>query len=74
MDKVESVQIDQSILGRMLDYGDVKLLGTAEASRRSAPSPAQSSFETTSPERRTKPRWQHAGADNDLLRPVHSYC
>src|SRR5262245_59959931 len=30
MDKVESVQIDQSILGRMLDYGDVKLLGTGE--------------------------------------------
>ncbi len=24
MDKVESVQIDQSILGRMLDYGDVR--------------------------------------------------
>ena len=30
MDKVESVQIDQSILGRMLDYGDVKVLGTGE--------------------------------------------
>jgi len=30
MDKVESVQIVQSILGRMLDYGDVKLLGTGE--------------------------------------------
>ena len=30
MDKVESVQIDQSILGRMLDYGDVKILGTGE--------------------------------------------
>jgi uncharacterized membrane protein YdbT with pleckstrin-like domain len=30
MDKVESVQIDQSILGRMLDYGDVRLLGTGE--------------------------------------------
>jgi len=30
MDKIESVQIDQSILGRMLDYGDVKLLGTGE--------------------------------------------
>jgi uncharacterized membrane protein YdbT with pleckstrin-like domain len=31
MDKVESVQIDQSILGRMLDYGDVTILGTGEA-------------------------------------------
>ena len=30
MDKVESVQIDQSILGRMLDYGDVTNLGTGE--------------------------------------------
>src|SRR4026208_1729048 len=29
-DKVESVQIDQSILGRMLDYGDVTILGTGE--------------------------------------------
>ena len=30
MDKVESVQIDRSILVRMLDYGDVTILGTAE--------------------------------------------
>jgi membrane protein YdbS with pleckstrin-like domain len=30
MDKVESVQIDQSILGRLLDYGDVTILGTGE--------------------------------------------
>jgi uncharacterized membrane protein YdbT with pleckstrin-like domain len=30
MDKVESVQIDQSILGRMLGYGDVTILGTGE--------------------------------------------
>ena len=30
MDKVESVQIDQSILARMLDYGDVTILGTGE--------------------------------------------
>jgi uncharacterized membrane protein YdbT with pleckstrin-like domain len=30
MDKVESVQIDQSILGRILDYGDVTILGTGE--------------------------------------------
>jgi len=30
MDKVESVQIDQSILGRMLDYGNVSILGTGE--------------------------------------------
>ena len=29
-DRVESVQIEQSILGRMLDYGDVRLLGTGE--------------------------------------------
>ena len=30
MDKVESVQINQSILGRMLDYGNVTILGTGE--------------------------------------------
>jgi uncharacterized membrane protein YdbT with pleckstrin-like domain len=30
MDKVESVQVDQSILGRMFDFGTVKILGTGE--------------------------------------------
>jgi uncharacterized membrane protein YdbT with pleckstrin-like domain len=30
MDKVESVQVKQSILGRMLDYGTVTILGTGE--------------------------------------------
>jgi uncharacterized membrane protein YdbT with pleckstrin-like domain len=30
MDKVESVQVEQSILGRMLDYGSVTILGTGE--------------------------------------------
>jgi membrane protein YdbS with pleckstrin-like domain len=30
MDKVESVQINQSILGRLFDYGDVTILGTGE--------------------------------------------
>ena len=30
MDKVESVLIDQSILGRMFDYGNVTILGTGE--------------------------------------------
>ena len=30
MDKVESVKINQSILGRLLDYGDVPILGTGE--------------------------------------------
>ena len=30
MDKVESVKVDQSILGRMLDYGSVTILGTGE--------------------------------------------
>ena len=28
MDKVESVDVDQSILGRLLDYGDVSVRGT----------------------------------------------
>jgi uncharacterized membrane protein YdbT with pleckstrin-like domain len=30
MDKVESVQIDQSIFGRMLDYGNVTILGIGQ--------------------------------------------
>jgi uncharacterized membrane protein YdbT with pleckstrin-like domain len=30
MDKVESVQVDQSILGRLFDFGTVKILGTGE--------------------------------------------
>jgi uncharacterized membrane protein YdbT with pleckstrin-like domain len=30
MDKVESVRIDQSVLGRMLGYGTVTILGTGE--------------------------------------------
>ncbi len=30
MDKVESVQVGQSFLGRVLDFGTVKILGTGE--------------------------------------------
>jgi uncharacterized membrane protein YdbT with pleckstrin-like domain len=30
MDKVESVQVNQSILGRMFDFGTVRILGTGE--------------------------------------------
>ena len=30
MDKVESVQVDQSVLGRMFDFGTVQILGTGE--------------------------------------------
>ena len=30
MDKVESVKIDQSIFGRMFDFGNVTILGTGE--------------------------------------------
>ena len=30
MDKIESVQVDQSILGRLLDYGTVTVRGTGE--------------------------------------------
>jgi uncharacterized membrane protein YdbT with pleckstrin-like domain len=28
MDKVESVDVDQSVLGRLLDYGDITIRGT----------------------------------------------
>ena len=30
MDKVESVQVDQSVLGRMLDYGTITVMGTGQ--------------------------------------------
>jgi uncharacterized membrane protein YdbT with pleckstrin-like domain len=30
MDKVESVDVDQTILGRILDYGDITIRGTGE--------------------------------------------
>ena len=30
MDKVESVDVDQSIVGRLLDYGDITIRGTGE--------------------------------------------
>jgi uncharacterized membrane protein YdbT with pleckstrin-like domain len=30
MDKVESVQVSQSVLGRMFDFGTVRILGTGE--------------------------------------------
>ena len=43
MDKVESVKIDQSILGRVLDYGNVNILGTGEGfeTLRTIPSPIE---------------------------------
>jgi uncharacterized membrane protein YdbT with pleckstrin-like domain len=28
MDKIESVDVDQSVLGRIFDYGDVTIMGT----------------------------------------------
>ena len=31
MDKVASVDVDQSILGRMLNYGSIRILGTGGA-------------------------------------------
>ena len=30
MDKIESVQVDQSVLGRLLDYGTVTVVGTGQ--------------------------------------------
>ncbi len=31
MDKVESVDVDQSIMGRLLNYGDITIRGTGES-------------------------------------------
>src|SRR6185295_377503 len=34
MDKVESVDVDQSLLGRLLNYGDITVRGTGEGFER----------------------------------------
>jgi uncharacterized membrane protein YdbT with pleckstrin-like domain len=34
MDKVESVDVDQSIIGRLFDYGDITIRGTGETGGR----------------------------------------
>ena len=34
LDKVESVEVEQSILGRMLNYGDITIRGTGETMER----------------------------------------
>ena len=49
MDKVESVKINQSILGRLLDYGDVPILGTGEGfeTLRTIASPIENSITGT---------------------------
>ncbi len=31
MDKVESVDVDQSVMGRLLNYGDITIVGTGES-------------------------------------------
>jgi Bacterial PH domain len=41
MDKVESVDVDQSILGRMLDYGDITIRGTGIEPLRNIDSPLE---------------------------------
>ncbi|MBX9842509.1 MAG: PH domain-containing protein [Xanthobacteraceae bacterium] len=60
MDKVESVQIDQSILGRLLDYGNVSILGTGEGfeTLRTIASPMElrNSITATTPELRIAAR------------------
>jgi uncharacterized membrane protein YdbT with pleckstrin-like domain len=33
LDKVESVDVSQSIMGRLLDYGDVTILGVGEGKK-----------------------------------------
>ena len=44
MDKVESVDVDQSIMGRLLNYGDITIHGTGESwSRCTASTPRSNS-------------------------------
>jgi hypothetical protein len=56
MDKVESVQIHQSILGRVLGYGNVSILGTGEGFKTLRTIASRSSFGTASPETTHKAR------------------
>jgi uncharacterized membrane protein YdbT with pleckstrin-like domain len=34
LDKVESVEVEQSVLGRLLNYGDITIRGTGETMER----------------------------------------
>jgi uncharacterized membrane protein YdbT with pleckstrin-like domain len=36
LDKVESVEVEQSVLGRLLNYGDITIRGTGETMERAA--------------------------------------
>ena len=47
MDKVESVDVDQSIFGRLLNYGDITIRGTGEGSSRCTASAPHSISATT---------------------------
>ena len=67
MDKIESVKINQSILGRILDYGDVRILGTGEGLETLHTIASPTELRNSITERRTKPRCWPA----DTLRPVH---
>ena len=49
LDKVESVDVNQSILGRLLNYGDVTVRGSARAARPSIPSLRRWRFAMPSP-------------------------
>ena len=74
MDKVASVDVDQSILGRMLDYGTVRVMGTgsaqiptpnrarhrASASHRLAAGAAQRDHREIAAENSSAPAWAWA--------------
>ena len=50
MDKVESVDVDQSLLGRLFNYGDITVRGTGEGFERLRMIDAPSNSEARSPQ------------------------
>ena len=59
LDKVESVDVNQSILGRLMNYGDLTIQGSARARKPFPPLPRRSRFATPSRQGRLARKSRH---------------
>src|ERR1700746_1765426 len=69
LDKVESVDVNQSILGRLLDYGDVTILGVGEGKQNISTIASPLAFRISPPareERRTSMTMQQNSPANSF--------
>ena len=70
LDKVESVDVNQSILGRIFNYGDVTIRGVGEGGKTIRPSPRRWRFAITSPRDRTaRNPWPCSKSPSDASHP-----